>query len=1313
MQTDHLPNNVTPPPAPPAGGGGGVCLKCGYSFPKQNPSSKQRRAHRKICPGNTLEVPAPHQLQASYSFVSANDHPSDDDGEFKTPSPSVLERSQFEMGSGGTGGKSNRSEDDVFSDAVTDFVDPGSSALGLQQRLKEEEERFKGAIKDKDIEGPVDGTTDETTQMQISEVEEVYPDTVGPASEECVPTVTAELTERSYLDGTIKEPGDVSGDIGRLPMSDLNPMIPKNHINDPGEETPNSVHDLSDTYRGYRETTPEVHIARDLNLSGDNDIKLSEGMANIEKTVIMNSNTGDISKLDDENTTKPTSGSGDAGLVPMSDLNPMLSKNEINDPEEVTPNSVSDLFDTYRGNGESTSEVPVAAGLDLSGDSDVKLPEGMPNIEKMVVVNSNTADISKLDDENTAKPTSGSGDAAHCDKAEEVHQLKHDEINSYTDDVKSADNISASVDKVDDKEDAPEAADFASPNESVEGFNCKDDGNAHVLSVNDDITYVVNAEAMIKGFKGEGNKDDDPEVADFASPSESVEGFNCKDDGHAHVLSVNDDITYVGNAEAMIKGFKGEGNKDDDPEVADFASPNESVEGFNCKDDGNAHVLSVNDDISYVGNAEAMIKGFKGEGNKEVAPEVADSASFNESVEGSKCTDYDNAHVLSVNDDITYVDNSEAMVKGFKGEGVKITSDNLGPDGITKDVKATEPSAENYKSISLPARQLDEGTLSSSSDIQVVGDSPELKGESSKIVAEELLDITEGKGSLLSSSEVPLVGDNLEVKGESSKLVAKALINGTEVDNSATDVSFPAIGRPGEQEFLADVMETPVQSRAEQIGDHGDDILIGSNLGSTTEISPADRDVGQLERPDDTVPDSYKVPNNEGSNVDEDNKLTLVGPHEDKNRAAAQPSNIIVENARPNLLGQLDRSDVTGTEKSDPSSVVYQNVSMKTVENLQSDTEHCSSDIGVPKQRSQEAHDIESNFLENVSTADIEGNKIDGNAAPADQIRGTTSDALVSQKSLQELVANYLLISPPHTDSKEEGAIVKDECTSDLVGDASHDKPEIFSKEGQNLAKHVGTSVTDLSVDSNSQTDSLEGQWGSVSGDGRIHNLRMWVVFNHDTFSTFLVLIGKAVLSTQSDMPVSVDGEAGSGGEAGKYSRKIRNGPPEGQETDMFEAPSFMTLVEPRRGSEEKAAAAAGGSGGASEIQNPQELKAGASPDRAGWFPSITNVVNESQGRKKNEEIIAKVTTKQQQQQHTPLKSLLGEANEEMKLRVATKKEKTEVVKTTEAGGAVRRMEEGVTVEGKEWDSSPPGREKRKVKGRPYWAHLVCCASVN
>ncbi|CAN1346808.1 hypothetical protein LINPERPRIM_LOCUS40875 [Linum perenne] len=956
MQTDHLPDNVTPPPAPPAGGGGGVCLKCGYSFPKQNPSSKQRRAHRKICPGNTLEVPAPHQLQASYSFVSANDHPSDDDGEFKTPSPSVLERSQFEMGSGGTGGKSNRSEDDVFSDAVTDFVDPGSSALGLQQRLN------------KDIEGPVDGTTDETTQMQISEVEEVYPDTVGPASEECVPTVTAELTERSYLDGTIKEPGDVSGDIGRLPMSDLNPMIPKNHINDPGEETPNSVHDLSDTYRGYRETTPEVHIARDLNLSGDNDIKLSEGMANIEKTVIMNSKTGDISKLDDENTMKPTSGSG----------------------------------------GE------------------------------------------------------------------------HDEINSYTGDVKSADNISASVDKVDDKEDAPEAADFASPNES----------------------------------------------------------------------------------------------------------------------------------------------------------------------EGSKCTDYDNAHVLSVNDDITYVDNSEAMVKGFKGEGVKITSDNLGPDGITKDVKATEPSSENYKSISLPARQL--------ADIQVVGDSPELKGESSKIVAEELLDITEGKGSLLSSSEVPLVGDNLEVKGESSKLVAKALINGTEVDNSATDVSFPAIGRPGEQEFLADVMETPVQSHAEQIGDHGDDILIGSNLGSTTEISSADRDVGQLERPD-AVPDSYKVPNNEGSNVDE-------------------PSNIIVENARLNLLCQLDRSDVTGTEKSDPSSVVYQNVSMKTVENLQSDTEHCSSDIGVPKQRSQEAHDIESNFLENVSTADIEGNKIDGNAAPADQIRGTTSDALVSQKSLQELVANYLLISPPHTDSKEEGAIVKDECTSDLVGDASHDKPEIFSKEGQNLAKHVGTSVTDLSVDSNSQTDSLEGQWGSVSG--------------------------KAVLSTQSDMPVSVDGEAGSGGEAGKYSRKIRNGPPEGQETDMFEAPSFMTLVEPRRGS-------------ASEIQNPQELKAGASPDRAGWFPSITNVVNESQGRKKNEEIIAKVTTKQQQQQHTPLKSLLGEANEEMKLRVATKKEKTEVVKTTEAGGAVRRMEEGVTVEGKEWDSSPPGREKRKVKGRPYWAHLVCCASVN
>ena len=77
------------------------------------------------------------------------------------------------------------------------------------------------------------------------------------------------------------------------------------------------------------------------------------------------------------------------------------------------------------------------------------------------------------------------------------------------------------------------------------------------------------------------------------------------------------------------------------------------------------------------------------------------------------------------------------------------------------------------------------------------------------------------------------------------------------------------------------------------------------------------------------------------------------------------------------------------------------------------------------------------------------------------------------------------------------------------------------------------------------------------------------------------------------------------------------------EKPEEIEAPSFMTLVEPTNGQ--------------------------STTEQAGWFPSKAHGPNESQGRKKNEEIIAKVTNwgdHHNQQQRTPLKSLLGEPSQ-------------------------------------------------------------------
>lgn len=224
------------------------------------------------------------------------------------------------------------------------------------------------------------------------------------------------------------------------------------------------------------------------------------------------------------------------------------------------------------------------------------------------------------------------------------------------------------------------------------------------------------------------------------------------------------------------------------------------------------------------------------------------------------------------------------------------------------------------------------------------------------------------------------------------------------------------------------------------------------------------------------------------------------------------------------------------------------------------------------------------------------------------------------------------------------------------------------------------------------------------------------------------------VLSLQSDAAGVIDSEALPSSDSLALSEAEKSHLPkpkaaaEGQHSDkMFEAPSFMTLVEPIDRGDQKT--------GASEIQTGQNPQQHSASLQAGWFPSLTNVVNESHGRKKNEEIIAKVTNWSTGKQHTPLKSLLGEAYLESKAKSKKPKEtpapatqKDETV--PKDNGAIATTVNSIldtksptspaakTETKREWNSparypSEIKREKRKVKGRPYWVQFVCCTSIN
>ncbi|CAL5214062.1 unnamed protein product [Lathyrus oleraceus] len=235
---------------------------------------------------------------------------------------------------------------------------------------------------------------------------------------------------------------------------------------------------------------------------------------------------------------------------------------------------------------------------------------------------------------------------------------------------------------------------------------------------------------------------------------------------------------------------------------------------------------------------------------------------------------------------------------------------------------------------------------------------------------------------------------------------------------------------------------------------------------------------------------------------------------------------------------------------------------------------------------------------------------------------------------------------------------------------------------------------TDASVDSSSRRESLEGNWGSSS-----------------------------VISMISDAPAVIDAETlppmGSlaSSEEGKSDlNTLQTALADRQlsgKSGTFELPSFTTLVEPNH-------AAASPKGAASEIPNPEPL---SSTLPAGWFPTLNQVMNDSQGRKQNEETIAKITNRSSSKEHTPLKSLLGEVTHSSKKPKSPKVEETNDASELTTVNSILGPESPSAAQvakekaANEWNSParyPANikREKKKLKSKPFWLQFVCCSTA-
>ncbi|GAB2227870.1 hypothetical protein Drorol1_Dr00009698 [Drosera rotundifolia] len=262
-----------------------------------------------------------------------------------------------------------------------------------------------------------------------------------------------------------------------------------------------------------------------------------------------------------------------------------------------------------------------------------------------------------------------------------------------------------------------------------------------------------------------------------------------------------------------------------------------------------------------------------------------------------------------------------------------------------------------------------------------------------------------------------------------------------------------------------------------------------------------------------------------------------------------------------------------------------------------------------------------------------------------------------------------------------QNATFEGSCAKEL----SHDVSGVPNKSLQADIDDDGVApAIDALVDCSSQTDSLEANWGSISD--------MEAILSSDSRAT----TEKQAGSLEPSMPVvqQID------------------------KPEILDPPSFMKLVEPKIGgvrSEE-----------ASEIQTSKAPASDGSL-QSGWFPSVSYGTSESPGRKRNEEIIAKVTNwSTSKQQHAVLKSLLGEAHDSSKENPPSPKEKDAipVMKTGDLGTNVLGSRQQQTISeaveaaaAKEWNSparypTNTKRGKGKSKSRSYWSPFVCCSSV-
>ncbi|KAF8388486.1 hypothetical protein HHK36_027158 [Tetracentron sinense] len=1143
-----------------------LCHKCGWAFPNSHPSSKIRRAHKRVCG----KIESEEKIHLS---GSDEEQPSDED--IKTPEgPKMEDTMNNEKGSCEIQRK--RSEEEIFSDAVTEFADTGTSP-GAEMPVVEDTGR-----PDSNVERISEDDL-ETTQSLKATASAVNNSTHGD-----------QLQNPQVLESSSHQMGSNALFQDHASISTIDSLVTS--ISDKGTES--LAVELSNDRNGSASLLSPNKTETSVTASENTNTHTGENVTGSSMEF-----TGQNRDAKGKETTKID------GNLPDNGVSPSTIANEASEVDSKSP------------------EMDGSAGVEISPD--------ITNAYTRIITDTVPID-----------PISDSKEESFDVLGSKMYQNDPSDSCSRSTEIESVEHRGALVDTARVEVDA--AREIDTPGDTVELFNVKEvNGNVHELSVPDYTPLEAHPEMMIEDFKDQG-----PGKSELSATHCGEEIRDLED----CIKNPVSEDTHAG----FLLSKSGEGA---DVSSSAMQAPEDNLQLENR-------------------GSESMIE--------EVFVECeADISESRATVSEDLGLDELAAFPDATRSDIPFSETEKSrtvcsLEEQEPRDSCKILPENgtvvrAGEDVMISPVDAEVHQTTNVVSSDAPGINSTEGATKESAKLNTTASESASDPSASQFHAND--GIIESERSQEIESTPP------------SKENAKINMTASESASDPSASQFQANDGIFESERLQEIESTPPSRENAKI-----------NISASE--SASDPSASQFQA-NDGIFESERLQEIESTPPSKENtKINTTASDSASDPSASQfhANDGIIESERlqeiePTPLETVLDSSAIGISTDHFGNKTETHSSLQNVEGK--DFQECAKEL-----------DITSGDLSSVSKKEVQIECVGDDSSATEPFHEETKLNQSSDVGLSQSGSVNLMLKEPNPSAvdAESGVLSSVVAGNGNANDSGVGASGIHSnslqEEGDsNLIKQqVGASAfvhADVSVDSNSQTDSVEGYWGSVS-DGTVPSTR---------YATDAppILDAEALSPTDSQEPKE---------EAPKTNiQKTRGASKEhlSDKADIYEPPSFMTLVEPGRGDDRKAA-----SDEIQTVENPQEPKSSL---EAGWFPSLTNVVNESQGRKKNEEIIAKVVNWSAGKPHTPLKSLLVEANVESKPKVLNSQGHAISSTNKDVGSAKENIDQSKSFPPmptpevsttaanrdteREWNSPArlldSKRDKKKVRGKPYW----------